>query len=201
MGKRYSVLTYIIGSYEIVHEISEKDDDAEYILVTDNPNLKSETWDVIYEEKGKRTDFDMVLDIRFHPFRYVNTPIVVRIDGSIGILKSLKPIIDKFEEGVYDRCLMIHPERNRVQQEYNAWIAFRGYPQEQAIRCMKLMRIFGYDPNKKGLIQACFEIVMDKSINTLINDLSFGFNMIIGSEGKMERLDQTITSFVLQKYF
>ena len=63
------------------------------------------------------------------------------------------------------------------------------------------MRIFGYDPNKKGLIQACFEIVRDKSINTLINDLSFGFNMIIGSEGKMERLDQTITSFVLQKYF
>ena len=38
--KRYSVLTYIFNGYEKVHEIIEKDEDAEYILVTDDPGTR-----------------------------------------------------------------------------------------------------------------------------------------------------------------
>ena len=39
--EKYSVLTYIIGDYEKVHEIKEKSPNAEYILVTDNKELTS----------------------------------------------------------------------------------------------------------------------------------------------------------------
>ena len=40
---RYTVLTYIFNGYEQVHEIKEKDPDADYVLVTDNQRLTSST--------------------------------------------------------------------------------------------------------------------------------------------------------------
>lgn len=40
---KYSVVAFIFGDYENVHEILEKDDDVEYLLITDNKNLKSDT--------------------------------------------------------------------------------------------------------------------------------------------------------------
>lgn len=49
--KRYSVLTFIFNDYEPVREIKEKSPDADFILVTDNPSLTSETWTVLYDPK------------------------------------------------------------------------------------------------------------------------------------------------------
>ena len=48
---KYSVLCYIFNGYEQVREVQEKDPNAEYILVTDDPKLKSKTWKVVYDEK------------------------------------------------------------------------------------------------------------------------------------------------------
>jgi hypothetical protein len=48
----YSILTYIIGDYEVLREIKYNIKDyphIEHICVTDNPNLKSDTWKVIYD--------------------------------------------------------------------------------------------------------------------------------------------------------
>ena len=47
---KYSILCYIINNYENVKEVIEKDPNAEYILVTDDKNLKSSTWNVVYDE-------------------------------------------------------------------------------------------------------------------------------------------------------
>ena len=49
MKKRYTVLTYIINRYEVVHEILEKDPEAEYLLITDDASLTSDTWTVVYD--------------------------------------------------------------------------------------------------------------------------------------------------------
>ena len=84
---RYTVLTYIFNGYEIVQEIGKKDPDADYVLVTDDPNLKSDTWRVVLDQTRGRSPFGKCYEVRHHPFRYVNTDIVVRIDGSIKMLK------------------------------------------------------------------------------------------------------------------
>jgi len=47
---RYSILTFIIGKgYEKVHEIVNKQDDVEYILVTNDKDLQSKSWNVVYD--------------------------------------------------------------------------------------------------------------------------------------------------------
>lgn len=84
-NKKYSVLCYIINGYEDVKEIIQKDPDVEYILVTDDKNLKSNTWTVVYDENllAFSSIFDRCYAIRFNIFKYCHTPICVYIDGNV----------------------------------------------------------------------------------------------------------------------
>lgn len=197
---RYTVLTYIFGGYEHVHEVVEKDPNADYVLVTDDPNLKSETWRVVYDPMPKHSPFAKCYEVRFHPFRYVETPIVVRIDGSIKVMKSLQVVVDEFEHGDYDRCVMMHPYRNTMAVEYNEWVKVRNYPAAQATKCLKAMERFGFDLQTKGMIQGCFEIVRNNQVNRDVNDMVFGLLCLMGT-GKIERIDQTVTTFVIERFF
>ena len=199
---KYSVLTYIFNNYEVVHEIQKKDPEAEYILVTDNPELKSKTWNVFYDGSLlNKSPFDKCYEVRFHPFRYVNTDTVVRIDGSIGIKDSLRPVVDTFKKENADRCMMIHPQRNTMQDEYDVWVRTRAYPLAQSAKCLMLMEHLGYDLGYKGLFQGCFEIQQKSEKNDLVNNLTFSLLKYLGVDGKIERLDQTVYSFVINHLF
>lgn len=198
---RYTVLTYIFNGYEAVHEIQNRDPDADYVLVTDDPNLKSDTWRVVLDQTRGRSPFGKCYEVRHHPFRYVNTDIVVRIDGSIQVLKSLKPIVDEFERGGYDRCLMIHPHRNTLPEEYDVWVNCRRYPRSQATRCLTAMRQMGYDMSYRGLYQGCFEILRNSQVNNAINDQTFGTLCMLGSYGVIERIDQTVWSMIINRFY
>lgn len=198
---RYTVLTYIFAGYEIVQEIEVKDPEAEYILVTDDPNLKSDTWTVIHENLPGHSAFGKCYEVRHHPFRYAHTDIVVRVDGSIKITGSLKPLIDEFERGRYDRCMMIHPRRNTMPEEYETWVRFRRYPRSQATRCLTAMKLAGYDMEYRGLYQGCFEILRKNQINLDINDQTFSTLWMLGAPGQIERIDQTVWSFVINRYY
>lgn len=195
---RYTVLTYIFNGYEKVHEIGEKDPDAEYILVTDDPSLTSSTWDVVHDSSlDGLTPFDKCYQVRFHPFRYANTNIVVRVDGSIIVNRPLSAVVDEFERGKYDRCLMIHPSRNTMPAEYHKWVEARNYPRAQANKCLAMMLNEGYDMTFRGMYQGCFEIVRDNKANTDLNDDTYALLVQLGSEDGIERIDQTILSFLV----
>ena len=197
----YTVFTYIFGGYEKVHEVMEKDPDAEYILVTDDPHLKSRTWEVIYDPSlNGRTVMDKCYYTRFHPWKYANTDTIVRIDGSIGINHSFAPLVKAFKDGDYDRCLMIHPTRDNFKEELDVWCNTRNYQPEVANRCVKMMQAWGYDFNCHGMIQGCFEIVKNTPINHDINRLTYALMTYTGGED-IDRLDQHITTFVIHTQF
>lgn len=199
---RYTVLTYIFNNYEVVHEVEEKDPDAEYVLVTDDRSLMSSTWKVVHDDSiNQLSPFGKCYEVRFHPFRYASTDTVVRIDGSIGVKRSLAPVMDAFEAGGYDRCLMIHPTRNTMPDEYDVWVRTRNYPRAQADRCLSLMRKLGYDMSYRGLYQGCFEIVRNIPINRRLNELTFDFLKYLGYDGRIERIDQTVSSFLANTLF
>lgn len=197
MKKRYSVLTYIVCNYEIVHEIGEKDPEAEYILVTDDPKLKSDTWTVVVDTGLQGSPFDKCFTIRYNSFKYCNTDICIRVDGSVRILHSLKPIIDTFIEGGYDACLMPHPVHDRFKDEYKLWIKIRNYPKSQADRCIASMAERGYDFNYRGLFQECFSIFHKGELASTIDRETFTYIKELGQEGKIERLDQIPWSFIM----
>lgn len=200
---KYSVLSYIFNAYETPHEIVEKDPEAEYILVTDDPNMKSESWTVFYDGSLLGlSPFDKCYQVRFHPFKYVSTDTVIRVDGSIQIKAALKPFIEHFQKGKFERCLMIHPKRDIMKDEYQVWVDTRKYPAKQAKHCLEFMEHLGYDISLPlGIYQGCFEIVKKCHKNDVINALVFDFLKFLGEGNTIERIDQTVLTFVINHLF
>ena len=204
MKKRYSILTFIIGKgYEIVHEIVNKQPDVEYLLVTDDKDLKSDTWTVVYDEDllEAKTPFERCFRVRYNVFKYCSTDICVTIDGSMQVKGSLDNLINQFEGGNYDMCLMPHPLWADMVSEYQAWVKMRGYPVEQANAALHFLQKSKYDLSYKGLYQLCFTIKRRTHTTKQIDHLTFSFLEVMSPEGKFERLDQTIFSFVMNTYF
>lgn len=201
----YSVLTYNIGGYEILHEVEEPSERAEYIYVTDDRSITSSTWNVVYVDNPHPEDpFDLCYKIRFNPFDYVHTDVVVRIDGSMIVKKPLDKIVDDFNAGNWDISLCIHPTRSVLYDEYVAWVVQRGYPVEQANKVLSfLSSMEGYDvKNYRGLYQYNFMIQRNNKANNDLNMMTLAFMRYLAPDGKcVERLDQTLGSFVLNKYF
>ncbi|MBQ3414526.1 MAG: hypothetical protein IJH39_04095 [Clostridia bacterium] len=205
MKKNYAVLTYNIGGYELMKEIKEKSPNANYYYVTDDRTLTSSTWEMIYVDNPHPEDnFDLCYDIRFNPFKYVKEDIVIRIDGSMKVIGNTDELIDMFNAGNYDISLCIHPGRNTMFEEYKTWCACRGYKPEQANRCLSYMaNMEGYDVvNYKGLYQYNFMIQRKNKVNLDLNRMTLAVLKYLAEDGKqIERIDQTIGSFILNKYF
>lgn len=202
MKKRYTVLTYIINAYEGVHEIDECDPEAEYILVTDDKELHSNTWRVIYDADLEGLSvFDKCYAIRFNCFKYATTDICVRLDGSIRVMASLKPLIDIFEQGGYDAGLMPHPLRYNFKEEYDVWVKHRGYPRKQAQHCIEALKNLGYEFEYKGMFQGCMSIQRRGELTDNIDRQTLSLMKQLGKEGVIERLDQIPLSFIVNTQF
>lgn len=205
LKKRYTVLSFIMGKgYEILHEIFQPQDDVEYLMITDDPNLKSSTWKVVFDEDllKFKDGFERCFRVRYNVFKYCSTDICVTIDGSMEVTGSLDEIIDKFESEQHDICLMPHPLFSDFISEYKLWIEARKYPLENTKRFFKLLADAKYDPRYKGLFQICFSIKRRGEITKAIDDMTMALMqyLSIGQE-KFERLDQTVFSFVMNRYF
>ena len=203
---RYTVLSYNMGSYEVIHPVLEKSDRARYIMVTDDPDLKDEsgTWEIVVDDTLTGTPFDKTLQVRYNPFKYTEDTIVVKIDGSVGVNKSLDNLIDKFEKEPYDMSLMVHPTRNTFIEEYTAWCQSRQYPPEHANFVLTFINNVEAYPVEtvKGLCQLCYWIQRRNKLNEDANRLIYAWcKYLAGRNDGVERVDQIIASFVLTKFF
>lgn len=205
MNSKYTILSFIIGhDYEILHEIQNPQDDVEYLMITDDPELKSQTWKVVYDEDllKLKTGFERCFSVRYNVFKYCSTDICVTIDGSIEVSGSLDALVEKFNIGKYDICLMPHPLWADFVSEYQAWIKMRGYPVENANKFFNFLKDAKYDINYKGLFQLCFSIKRRNETTLAIDEMTMALLKYLSiNQNKFERLDQTVFSFVMNRYF
>ena len=199
---KYTVLTYIINNYEFVHEIDEKDPEADYILVTDDENLKSDTWTIIYDPQLKSlSPLDACYSIRYNVFNYAKTDICIYLDSNIKIKKSLRRLIDIFEDKKYDMAMMPHPLNSEFVSEFKNWINWRKYPVKQAEKFFRLLASVNYPLDYKGLFQGCFKIVRNNKINKDFEQLTMAFMKYLGEDKEIERIDQTVYTLILNLWF
>ncbi len=199
---KYSILTFVFGEYEKLHEIEGMDSEVEYVCVTDNENLQSDTWKIIIDSEldGKGV-FDKCFSVRYNPFKYVKSDVCVRVDGSICIHKSLTPIVNKFIESDCDACFMLHPYRNNLITEYNTWIKCRNFSIERAKEHINFLGGLGYDFNKKGMLEIGFNIVKNTKINNELNGMMYRIQKYLGDEKDVDRLDQTVVTGIIGVFF
>lgn len=193
---------YNFGNYELFREPEELDTECEYLYITDNEELKSNKWKIIIDhELDGLSVFDKCYRVRFNLFKYATTPICFYLDGSFQIKKSLRKFYEAFVNSNADLGLCVHPYRDNVLDEYNVWIKNRNYQISQFNKCMTMFKVAGYDPKYKGLYQGGLRICKNTELNKNIDEMVFAFMKKLGADGKIERLDQTIYSFVLNNFF
>ena len=198
--KLYSILMYNFNNYEIMRDPKEIDPDCEYIYITDDENLKSNVWKVIVDHSlDGLSVFEKCYKVRFNLFNYATTPVCIYLDGSVQINKSLRKLYDDFIKSDCELGLNIHPERDRIDVEYLAWMRFRNYPAANTNRCIGFMEANGYNFDYKGLYQGTIRIEKNTDKIKHIDNTVFNLLKTLGTK-EIERLDQTIYSFALNMF-
>ena len=98
----FSVLCLNLKNYDNFFDLDKSTINplAEYIYITDNKSITSNTWTIKYVDLNENDDlWDFCYDVRFNPFKYVNSDVILRIDASIRINSDITPMINTFNEG------------------------------------------------------------------------------------------------------
>lgn len=196
---KYAVITYIFGkNQEIFREPKVIDDDIEYICITDQKDLTSKHWKIIYEPmKEIKTSRDKVVFVKFNPFKYTSAKIVCVIDGSLEITNSLSSLFVSAEN--VDLLIKKHPERDNLKIELETWVKNRHLPIDWKNKFEKIAKYESIDLTNKFLLEGCV-IVYNKTKNTLqLCEDEISYLKFLGDESKMFYSNQCVLTFLIEK--
>lgn len=201
---KYTVVECILGDYEPVREVKQAKSDVHYLLITDNPKLKSKTWDIHqvseYPSLAEIRDSIGILNyVRYHTFEFADTLVSIYLDGSMRINKPLDKLYEDFVNSTSEIGLAIHPYRTNVYDELRAWHTARGLSTEEVNAQRKLFGKTGF--NKAVLFQSGIIIRRNVKIVRIIDDITWSFLKLTAVDGISSRLDQTVLTYVLATYF
>lgn len=203
---QYSILTILMGNYDILHELpfQNTNENVEFICVTDNKNLTSNTWTIVYDDelgKDEYNGFDRTFLVRYNPFKYCKFNICIRIDATIVPLCDLQDLVHKFNEGDYECGFCVHPKNVLITDELNDWVRLRKCDQRQ-LQLNYIQNVIGYDITNKGVIQTNISILRNTSTVKEINEKMINILFeCTDNVGHVNRLDQTLfTAFFNHNY-
>ncbi|MCQ2379042.1 MAG: hypothetical protein MJ016_07560 [Victivallaceae bacterium] len=198
---KYTIITFIFNHYEIVHEVQNPDPEVEYILVTDDPETTSKTWKIIVDEDLLGPPFEKSFSVRYNVFKYASTDVCVILDGAVAIRKSIDEVVEAFQTDHCDLGIILHTDRDNFIDEYNCWMSFRQYPLEQTKKFFRMISRTKYDLNYRGLFCATMIIKRRCRIISDIDTMTMAFLRYLGPGNDIERLDQTVLTYVVHTFF
>lgn len=195
---KYAVITYIFGNNtEYLKEPIIIDSDIEYICVTDQTNLKSNVWKIIYDPmQSVKSNRDKVVYVKFNPFKYSKAEKICVIDGTLEIKNSLIPLFEQVKDN--DILVKKHPERNNLFVEIQEWIKTRGMPKNALDKFQTMAKNFNIDLHKDYLLEGCIIVYnkTQKTINLCEDEISY-LNFL-GENENMFYSNQCVLTFLTE---
>lgn len=168
-NKKYCVVTAIFNNYEVVREPLVVDKNCDYYLFTDNKNLSSNIYKVYYIpslDTDKFIGIQKTLIFKWNLYKFIPNleqyKYVIRIDGSIQIIGSLKPIVDFLDKNNYDISIGIHPDRTNMYEEYVAWQCYRKLDPKYTSLFVKFVNTYQHKKFEAGLCETTIQIYKNK---------------------------------------
>ena len=204
--KRYSVVTFLFGDYDILRDPDEIDENAEYICLTDRDDLKSDIWEFkkLNVDLSYYNNWQKTLIARYTALDYINTDQCILVDCSVHIKKSLKNVIDFLSNEDWhmqhnDLGLMINPWRESYLEEYDEWINKRNLDVSQKNDFIEFCNMHNFNIESKGFIMTTIMYIKKseytyKFFKHVLTELQNHFNF-------SERVDQTYFSVILFRYY
>ena len=187
------VYTCITGNYDEPKTLKYKEQGYDYFCFTNNKELKSDFWNVIYldEELDDRT---LSRKVKILDYKYLKDyDLSICMDGSVEIRKP----IDEFINNVcdlenYDMCSFVHKYRDCIYDEINANIIYNKESIEKLEKLEKFLLEENY-PKHNGLTE---NTVLVRKHNKNVNDLmDLWYEMVI----KYSTRDQLSFNYCLWK--
>lgn len=204
---RYTVISFNFDNYEVVREIKNPLPDVEYVYVTNDRDVTSDTWNIVVDPYYDTIDnsFDKVVEFRHRVLSYCHTDVCCRIDGSIAISgDAFDKTIDEFNKRGDDIAFIMHPWFNRVSGEYKSWATLRGIPHEEVDKIMNFFYENGYNPNINTVYTLGVIIQRNNEVCRNVNEKQYEvlcqLREYCGSE-HFNRCDQAVFTYTMDKYF
>lgn len=150
-NKKTVIYTAITGNYDDIHTPSVIDPDFDYICFTDNPDLKSNFWQIRYMEDLDLDEIRKARRYKILPHRYLlEYDYSIWIDGNFDIIGDIKRYIN--ENSKNHKLLAIkHEMRNCVYEEGVSCLDLQKDSIDLINAQLKKYRDEGY-PEHNGLI-------------------------------------------------
>lgn len=156
-NEKICVYTCITGNYDELKEIDENliEKDVDYYCFTNNKNIKSKTWNVVYIEDFSLTNHMLNRKIKMLGYGKLNNDydVLVWMDGNVQLRKKITSFIrEQCKLDKYSFCAFKHPDRSCIYDEAVACVKLKKDNKEIIEKQMKFYRDNGY-PRNNGLCE------------------------------------------------
>lgn len=167
-GVVYSAIT---GTYDLINEDFEMDPCFDYILFTDNHEIKSQKWKVVYLDNDEKLDqVRLARKVKILGYRYLQGyDYSIWVDGKIRIVGELHDFVQKYK-GRMPILAFCHYINTCVYQEYELCNELKKDNQEVMKRQIEGYREEGY-PENQGMIDSCILVreLNDEKLNQVMD--------------------------------
>ena len=200
MSYIYSVLTCIFGDYENIREVVNPNPLVEYILVTDNEELSSNTWTIVHDNFLREySSYSTSFYVRSHPFEYISTDTVLWIDGSVQILDDCtSELMLPFIYGEQEIVEVLNVMTDSPVEEVRRWgeYGFHGYTREHADR---IVRFFEKENFQNGLVQNTIFACKNTKLTRRLNSMWWELILRYGEYPEVDHQSMSLRSYCLWK--
>ena len=121
--KKVVIYTAITGDYDTLQTPSVIDDEFDYVCFTDNPNIKSDFWDVrLIEDDDELDSIRKARKYKILPHKYLNEyDYSIWIDGCFDIIADIRKYVQKYSKN-HKLLTITHDVRDCIYDESIACI-------------------------------------------------------------------------------
>lgn len=198
MKEKIAVYTCITGNYDELKEIDKKllEKDIDYYCFTNNKEIVSNTWKVVYIEDFNLTNHMLNRKLKMLGHELINEDydILVWLDGSIKIKEKISKFLkEQCHLDKYSFCAFKHPDRNCIYDEANACVRLKKDSKEIIENQMNFYKKDGY-PKNNGLCEMTVFVRKNKEPK-VIETMNLWYEMI----NKYSKRDQLSFMWCVEK--
>lgn len=194
---KHAVITYIFGKNQELLREPKVIDDVEYICITDQKDLKSKVWKIVYDPMPEIESLrDKVALVKFNPFKYTDADEILIQDSSLQIYSSVKPLFELLKNN--DILLKKHPEVSDLNTELWRWVKMRKMPKCQVAKFEKMAEIDSVCLNKIPVYECCLLCIKNDEITKNLFALLLTLMKLLGDGHNMIMTQQCTFSYLLE---
>lgn len=199
MEKNRSVLTYSFGTNtDPLRDPLVIDSNVEYVCVTDNRNLTSKVWNMVYKDFTEvKSSRDKTVLVKFDPFSFVKTRSVCVIDATLEIKSSLSSLFDLLDKE--DLIFKKHPIRNTLSEELPMWFS-RGLTQESFQKFLLLASHDRVDLRSVFQFEGCLFLLNDTDLSRHLMRSVIKYARLLGTGETFIPTNQCPLSYAINRF-